>query len=414
MSWIGRWIGNWCGKWFGSVGEQPPPLPVTTARRFGRILRSGDILFSDEDLPALLSSGAVALLRQSTDDYVRFRVPDTSCPPLPEPSTPLDSSVADEAEPERWLYGGEYVSGTGWRFRQHPTNSSGFTYVQPAYTCYDGDFQVDVQVSIAISGYIPDVSLADTNYFIFGIPALNCGVAIGGSIERVSGQRRTFAWAWVNGGPGTGIGVINESTSYTLRISRASGTITVAVVGQSSAQVATNSTGQVQLKLWRDFTEGEPPFVHLPPLTVYSIATQSGAPASVTATTPVIDLGVQTKALVHHYPDIGTLEWRASNTKFAADADEPEWDNPTGSYRYWQVRVTWDDADALLERIELLTDAQRIMLLRRFRDYWTVWDTREGKTIRSDDDAIFGSGKQTRTDDGWQHDSDEERVTTIR
>lgn len=407
MSWFGYWFGRWFGSWFGSLDE------ATVARRFGRILKAGDLLFADEEAPCAISSGAVILARQSSDDYVRFRVPDTNCPALPEPSLPLDDGQADVAEPVRWLYGGDYVSGTGWKFRGHPTTGSGFTYVQPAYICYDGDFSVELQFRITISGYVPKAMAADTNWFVFGLPELGCGIAVGGGISWYGDVGRTTVVAWQNGNPGASLNTINEDTTYTLRITRTNGTIVVALVGGNSQQVATGSTGRVQLKLWRDFRTYDPPFVHLPPVTALSISTASGAPSSVTVSTPVIDLGRSTKAVVRRYPEIGTLEWRASDQEFGQYDGSPAWDSPTGNYRYWQLRVTWTDASQLLERIELSADAQRLITFRRFRDTWTIWDTSQGKSVPTDDDAIFGSGTQERTDEGWQHDSDEERVVTI-
>ncbi len=108
---------------------------------------------------------------------------------------------------------------------------------------------------------------------------------------------------------------------------------------------------------------------------VTNITTLSGAPASVTVTTPVVDLGKSLKCTVQRVPDgLGTLEWRASDTAFAPDASSPAWSNPTGEYRYWQARVTWTDPSLLLERIEFDVGyliMQFVMLRNRF-----IWEAR--------------------------------------
>ncbi len=84
----------------------------------GRIVRQGDFLFGDAQNPSSVSAGGVVLARQPGDDYVRFRVPDTTCPPLPEPEHPLDSGVSDEAEPNRWSVTGSPNTSNGWTMLQ--------------------------------------------------------------------------------------------------------------------------------------------------------------------------------------------------------------------------------------------------------------------------------------------------------
>ncbi len=111
--------------------------------RVGRILRSGDILFGDSEKPASVSAGGVVLLRRGDDDYVRFRVPDTQCPPLPLPSTPLDSGVADEAEPNRWNIYGQPDTQNKWKLLESRDK------IELNYTVYPGDFVIEV-----VSSYI--------------------------------------------------------------------------------------------------------------------------------------------------------------------------------------------------------------------------------------------------------------------
>ncbi|MEJ5251926.1 MAG: hypothetical protein WHX60_08570 [Armatimonadota bacterium] len=105
---------------------------------------------------------------------------------------------------------------------------------------------------------------------------------------------------------------------------------------------------------------------------VSSLATVSGAPSSVTVTTPVVDMGAAAKVTPSRYPSIGTLEWRASNSPFSPGDSSPAWSSPTGEYRYWQARVTWTDSTRLLERIEFATPflaLEFVMLRNRF-----IWE----------------------------------------
>lgn len=175
MSWIGRWIGNWAGKWFGSGQQQP--TPATTARRFGRILKQADILFADSQFPSLVSSGAVILARQSSDDYVRFRVPDTSCPPLPEPNTPLDSGVADEAEPSRWSYSGNPNTSSKWQMLES-TDS-----IWLNYSVYPGDFMLEVESSYVSKAGTntgdPGYMTFDGVCLVFDIGSKTYGIGVG-------------------------------------------------------------------------------------------------------------------------------------------------------------------------------------------------------------------------------------------
>jgi len=139
MGWMGNWLGNWMGSWFGlgqQQQQQPDAAPYT---RYGRVLkRARDKLFADSDARCEISPGAVILPRTDTDDYVRFRVPDTDCPPLPEPGTPLDSGQADEAEPNRWQVTGSPNTSNKWLIAEQTDQ------IQPSYSCYSGDFVLEV------------------------------------------------------------------------------------------------------------------------------------------------------------------------------------------------------------------------------------------------------------------------------
>jgi len=137
MSWLTQWFQDWFGDWFGRR-HQIPPVPYT---RYGRVFdQSTDRLFGFQEgsWQCEVSSGAVILSRTDTDDYVRMRVPDTDCPPLPEPNAPLDSGLADEAEPNRWQIIGTPNTSNKWLIKQQTDQ------IQLAYTCYSGDFVIEV------------------------------------------------------------------------------------------------------------------------------------------------------------------------------------------------------------------------------------------------------------------------------
>jgi hypothetical protein len=353
MGWLGGWIGAWAGRWLGfEPEEQATTVPYT---RFGRILSpSTDRLFGVQVGSSPLceiSSSAVCLGRTDTDDYVRFRVPDTNCPPLPEPNHPLDSGFADLAEPARWVYGGTYQLGTGWRFGA--TAGQALDWVQPSYTCYDGDFETQVTLSWSDAGLprTPNAQSADFDLFVFGLPAQNSGIALGW----FGGESANQPWdlgvyAYVNGSVGTQLGWLRAGTTGVFKLRRVGSTVSVQY-GSSSATVATGVSGQVQLRLWRDFS-GEPPFVHIPGVTVTKWETLSGAPDFIWVQTPVVDLGQPLKREVRGLPRGIQLTWRASNTPFNAGDTSPSWTNPTGEYRYWQARATTTSISTLIERIE--------------------------------------------------------------
>jgi hypothetical protein len=141
---------------------------------------------------------------------------------------------------------------------------------------------------------------------------------------------------------------------------------------------------------------------------VNSIHTASyGGPDFISVTTPVVDLGQPLKVTPAAYPAGITLEWRASNAPFNAGDATPSWNNPTGEYRYWQVRASTTSISTLIERIELRGDA--IALWRRFRSYWQLFESGAGRITKGPFRTVFGSGAQQRTSDGWLQQSDEER-----
>jgi len=316
--------------------------------RFGRVTNSGDQLFAAS---CQASSGAVILQRHSTDDYVRFRIPDTNCPPLPEPNTPLDSGVADEAEPSRWLFGGTYQPGTGWRFGA--AAGEALDWVQPSYTCYEGDFETQITLSWSDAG-LPRGSgsrSADFDLFVFGLPGQNSGIALGW----FGGESANQPWdlgvyAYVNGSVGTRLGWLRAGTTGIFKLRRVGTSVSVQY-GSNTATVATGVSGQVQLKLWRDFSLPSETATHIPSVTVVQWSTNSGAPDFISVTTPVVDIGEARRVVVRGLPSGIQLVWRAAN-----ELPLPAyWDNPTGAYRYWQAKLQTSSNDVLLERIEFVT-----------------------------------------------------------
>jgi len=409
MGWMGNWLGNWMGSWFGlgqQQQQQPDAAPYT---RYGRVLkRARDKLFADSDAPCDISPGAVILSRTDTDDYVRMRVPDTDCPPLPQPNSPLDSGVADEAEPNRWQYGGQYVSGPGWRFGA--TAGQALDWVRPAYTCYNGDFETQILLGWSDAGLPrgPGARSTDFDLFVFGIPSINSGIALGW----FGGESANQPWdlgvfAYTNGNVGTQLGWLRAGTTGIFKLRRVGTTISVQY-GTQSATAATGVSGQVQLKLWRDFSLPSETATHIPSVTVTQWSTNSGAPSSITVFTPVVDVGQPLKVVPRCLPG-ADLVWRASNSPFSAGDPTPPWSNPTGEYRYWQVRATTASISTLIERIELYHDAVPLALWRRFRSYWQLFETGEGRLTKGPFRTVFGSGNQRRTQDGWIQQSDEER-----
>lgn len=377
--------------------------------RIGRIIRQGDVLFADG---SHVSSGGVVLARSSSDDYVRFRVPDTQCPSLPQPDQPLDSGVADEAEPERWLYAGQYINVPGWVFSIVP--GAALDWVRPSYTCYDGDFSVELQLGWSDVGLprVPSAQAANFDLFVFEIAqGGGYGICLGG----LGGQAAMQPWqlgvyAYVNGVLGAQLGWLTAGHAGRFRISRAGGVVSVTYVeNNESAQVLTNSSGQVPLRLRRDFTL--PEFgVRVPNVVVSRISTLMGAPASVTVTTPVVDKGSSVRAQVKRYPEVGTLEWRASDTPFGQNDPTPAWDNPSGEYRYWQARVMWGDSSQLLERIEFLVRGfKHIVTIPSVGRNVELWHA-EGAFPRGGSKGVV-SLERVPTEEGWELES--QRLITV-
>ncbi len=143
---------------------------------------------------------------------------------------------------------------------------------------------------------------------------------------------------------------------------------------------------------------------------VTNITTLSGAPSSVTVTTPVVDFGTPSEVQISRLPAVGILDWRASNAPFGRDDSLPAWSNPTGEFRYWQARVTWTQLGILLERIEIIPlRVKHVFTIRsvaRNIEVWHVMDRfkRGGaKGVVSIDRSLI---------DGYEE-LDEQRIVTI-
>ena len=116
----------------------------------GRVQNGEGYLFWQVTDPSEGLRTALLGRRVGVDDYVRWAVPDTRCPVLPSPDSPLDSGKADEAEPERWIVSGDVLSGTGsgWQFPAFGGS------VRTNYSCYAGgdSFRVEAQVDHSAVG----------------------------------------------------------------------------------------------------------------------------------------------------------------------------------------------------------------------------------------------------------------------
>jgi hypothetical protein len=421
MSWLGNWLGNWMGSWLGQQ-QQSQHAPYT---RYGRIISPNtDRLFGfqESSQQCEISSGAVILGRTDTDDYVRFRVPDTLCPPLPEPSSPLDSGVADEAEPNRWQYGGQYIPNDDWLMSGAP--GSAIDWLQPAYTCYEGDFLSRVTVKPTGSFQQPIYYIVDHFGLFVLLGSSVAGVGFGGWARPAEGN--TFAVDMVLRHPTDGWVSYNEwvnlNTTVHLFLRRVNGTISVgwsltnanAPDPATEIDVASGVFGPVQLRLAKDFylPDSQPP--QPPTARISAIVSEwrtiSGAPSSIWVQTPVVDLGQPLLVIPRVHPSGLGLQWRASNTAFDAGDATPPWNNPTGEYRYWQVRATNTSISTLIERIELYHDAVPIALWRRFRSYWQLFESGFGRVTKGPFRTVFGSVGQRRTGTNeWTQESDEER-----
>jgi hypothetical protein len=366
MGWLGRWLGAWAGRWLGYEPEQQQDgtVPFT---RFGRIFNPNtDRLFGVQQGSSglcVVSSSAVILGRTETDDYVRFRVPDTNCPPLPQPNRPLDSGTADFAEPDRWLFGGQYTYPPYWRFSS--TMGSALDWVQPAYTCYEGDFLTRVTASPGGSFEYPIYYVCD--YFGLFVLLSNGVVGVGfGGWARPAGS--TFAVDMVlwhaTAGRTPYNAQVNLGTPVHLFVRRSGGTISVgwsvtnanAPDPATEIEVAYGVYGPVQFRLAKDFTmpSTDPPQPPARPIsaTVSQWRTIYGAPSEIWVETPVVDVGQPQKRQVRGLPQGAMLQWRASNTPFGANDPTPPWSNPTGEYRYWQAKASTTSTSTLIERIE--------------------------------------------------------------
>ena len=380
--------------------------------RFGRLIKRRDQLFAAS---CQISSGAVILQRQATDDYVRMRVPDTNCPPLPQPGTPLDSGQADEAEPNRWQVIGSPNTSNKWLVKQNTDQ------IQLSYACYPGDFELEFEISdlsvlsgnvngVIFDGIVVELKINDNNWACvgFGFQAAN--------------NIRGFGWLRMAGGAqayAIGPGVLADEV-FRARVTR-SGSSWTARFWRSGDPNWTNpsslgniGSGPVWIRIrglrfsvgsgygwWSDRNvQGR----------VRYLVSNSGAPSSISVTTPVVDVGLPLNAYTTGYPDGITLEWRASNSPFNAGDASPSWSNPVGEYRYWQVRATTTSINTLIERVRLVPDAVPLALWRRFRSYWRLFETGEGRATRGPFRTVFGSGNQQRTGENeWKQTNDEER-----
>ncbi|GIV18844.1 MAG: hypothetical protein KatS3mg023_0595 [Armatimonadota bacterium] len=147
---------------------------------------------------------------------------------------------------------------------------------------------------------------------------------------------------------------------------------------------------------------------------VTNITTVSGAPASVTVTTPVMDMGKSMNCTVQQVPSTGTLEWRASDTPFTENGSSPPWNNPDGNYRYWQARVTWTDANQLLERVEFVSAEPIIARVRYSALGWLIYHRNVSAPYRPVEKPVGGvpySIEQQGDSVQWQGDA-AEYITT--
>ena len=413
MGWLSRWLGKWGSRWLGYQAEQSPAAPYT---RYGRIWKPAkDRLFSfqEGDLACEISPGAVILQRQPRDDYVRFRLPDTNCPPLPRPNAPLDDGVADRAEPVRWGVGGDPDTQAGWTIKKTPTTTD---YVQLTYTCFhSGDFEIEFELGVAeiVSGTNPGyvwvdavgVQLsADADNWVFLGRGRLYGADCWGVFGKINGSDAPPAegWNWMVTGSRGRIRRQGSQISFTVHDSQGNqvapprAITNPNMVGPLTVSVRGMGFGYVRSDL---VIRG----------TCYYIRTLTGYPSSVWVSTPVVDIGLPLRVEPKVYPSV-LLEWRASNTPFGSNDSSPPWNNPQGEFRYWQVRASTSSISTLIERVELFPDAVPLLVWRRFRSYWQLFETGAGRLTKGPFRTVFGSGPQQRTGaDEWTQMNDEER-----
>jgi hypothetical protein len=339
--------------------------------RFGRLLRAGDQLFG---AGCEISPGAVILQRTDTDDYVRMRVPDTNCPPLPEPDRPLDSGVADEAEPYRWEYSGTYrPESIGWWFG--PNHDDNLNFVRPSYKCYEGNFVCFVRCS-----WGGPFGLFSSDFFGLLLPEIGCGIGIGGILfpgeleqpatyaayqQNGSWTVWNLAYATINAGQPVWLFLIRAGTTIYGGFSR------IGPEGpEYQRELAYGVSGPVLLSVGKDFIHyGDPGMPHRPlGVAMSQWGTQLGAPTEIWVQTPVVDVGQPRRVLVRGLPKWAQLVWRAGN-----DLPLPDyWDNPVGEYRYWQAKLQTSSSGVLLERIEFGNPMALEAVWLRNRFIWLV------------------------------------------
>jgi hypothetical protein len=382
MSWLGEWLGNWIGNWFGQGQQQQQPATVPYVR-YGRILSPAtDRLFGVQVGNSRLcevSSSAVILGRTDTDDYVRMRVPDTGCPPLPQPNWPLDSGVADFAEPDRWVDYGSPDTSAGWLVKQLTDQ------IQLAYSCYSGDFELEFEISdlsvlsgtvngVIFDGIVIELKIDDNNWACVGFGFLAANNIRGFGWLRMAGGVQAYA---------IGPGVLSDEV-FRARVARSGNSWSARFWRSGDPTWTTPSSlgnigsGPVWIRVvglrfsvgsgygwWSNRNvQGR----------VRYLTTNFGAPDFIWVEAPVVDLGQPTKAEVRGLPSGTQLVWRAGNELPLPDY----WDNPTGAYRYWQARLSTSSIVVLLERIEFVVGylvLEAVWLRNRF-----IWLARTNKT----------------------------------
>jgi hypothetical protein len=381
--------------------------------RFGRVIKSGDQLFAAMCQP---SSGAVILPRQSIDDYVRFRIPDTDCPPLPRPSSPLDSGVADQAEPNRWLVSGTPDTSNKWLIKQQTDQ------IQLSYACYPGDFELEFEVSdlsvlsgsalgVIFDGIVVELKVDDNNwacvgfgFVVGGLPGFCWQRMVNGQLaqEHVGGPWEPYESVFR-------ARVIRSGSSWAVQVWSSANP-----VWSNPIHIGPIGSGPVWIRIrglrawlgsgynwWSDRNvQGR----------IRYLVTNYGAPSAIWVQTPVVDVGEPRRFKARGLPPAATVQWRASNTPFNPDDPSPSWTNPEGEYRYWQARMATTQQQVLLERIELVELAQKLV-------FEIICPTRTLYVHHAQETFARGNAKgvvsihRTPTDEGYGIDS--ERVLTV-
>lgn len=399
--------------------------------RFGRIISSVDHLFQEPPpYDSVVTAGGVFLTRLDyRDDYARFRVPDTDCPLLPRPSEPLDSGVQDESEPARWLVYGSPDTRNDWKLRGQPTNAD---RIQLSYAVFPSTFTVQFDVNLLGYGAPFSASTAhgigielkvDNNNWVrighgyvrwydYPEPYLPARVLS----RRLSGVEENFASQYGYGAvlvqvERTSVGLVRaryssdggQTWTTWLDIGTLSGELTFSVCGFTCYPVTPD--------VWVNASSGGAGYVDAK---VTSVTTLSGAPSSVTVTTPVVVTGEPLKVEISRLPAIGFLEWRASNTPFGRDDNLPSWDRPVGEYRYWQARVTWTERNRLLERIEFRDASSRISIIEWAGFGWLLHHAGMTPPYRPKEKPLGGVPRSVEIagDSVDWYDADDEYITT--